>query len=243
MKMISDKEYDDLTTYMHPRLLALWEHENKIRQEHGREEINSFQLGFPKNEIYHHHIEGSHNFYIVFNNSCHNLLQTGITKALDNFPEKFGTSNAKDVVDALYEASAYKLYDKKENYIRFLSETTCCYVVYANGDEFGDILRLDMFRCLDENKVNPNVYDFTGGLMHVLKHFSYYGRNLSTGNDVFNVFDIEDLVYLIAMAFRLKEGDGKHWEATQELSNGSMKAIFYKEEKTGIYFIKTYHRI
>lgn len=175
--------------------------------------------------------------------SCHRLLQEGIIEALEAFPEKFGTGNAMDVVDALYEGSVFKRFDSKDRFIKFLAENACCYVVYANKEGFGDILRLDTFRKVDECNGKQDVYDFTGGLMHVLKHFSYEGRNLAVGKDVHDLFDLEHLVYLIAMAFRLKNGEKCNWEATQELTEGPMHAVFYKEETTGFYFIKTYHRV
>ena len=241
MKLISLEEYDALKAYMTPKLLELWRHENEVRKEQGIEELNSFQTGFPISEIYHYYVEDDHNFYIVFNVSCHRLLQEGIIKALEAFPEKFGTGNAEDVVDALYEVSVYKRLGDKDNFINFLANNACCYVVYANEEGFGDILRLDTFRKVEER--NEDAHDFTGGLMHVLKHFSYEGRNLSVGKDVHDLFDLEHLVYLIAMAFRLKEGEKCNWKATQELEEGPMRAVFYKEETTGFYFIKTYHRV
>lgn len=240
MKMITFEEYDALMAYMEPKLFDLWRHENEIRKEKGLEELDSFQVGFPINEIYHYYAEGDHNFYIVFNVSCHRLLHEGILDALQTFPEKFGTGNAMDVVDAIYEGSVFKSLGDKDRYIKFLADNACCYVVYANEEGFGDILRLDTFRKVDDR---DGKYDFTGGLMHVLKHFSYEGRNLAVGKDIHDLFDLEHLVYLIAMAFRLKEGEGSLWTATQELNEGPMKAVFYKEEVTGIYFIKTYHRI
>lgn len=243
MKLISFEEYDALMEYMEPKLLELWRHENEVRKEQGIEELDSFQTGFPINEIYHYYAEADHNFYIVFNVSCHRLLQEGIIEALEAFPEKFGTGNAMDVVDALYEGSVFKSLGGKDRFIKFLAENACCYVVYANEEGFGDILRIDTFRKVDERNGKQDVYDFTGGLMHVLKHFSYEGRNLAVGKDVHDLFDLEHLVYLIAMAFRLKEGEKCNWEATQELIEGPMHAVFYKEEATGFYFIKTYHRV
>lgn len=242
MKMISFEEYDALKAYMEPKLFELWQHENEVRKEKGLEELNYFQIGFPITEVYHYYVEGDHNFYIVFNVSCHRLLQEGILEALETFPEKFGTGNAMDVVDALYEGSHFKSLGNKERYIQFLVDNVCCYIVYANRTEFGDILRLDTFRSVEAKRNSSNAYDFTGGLLHVLKHFSHEDRNLAVGKDVHDLFDLEHLVYLIAMAFRLKVGEGSTWEATQELKEGPMKAVFYKEEVTGFYFIKTYHR-
>lgn len=134
--------------------------------------------------------------------SYHRLLQEGIIEALESFPEKFGTGNAMDVVDALYEESVFKSLGGKDRFIKFLAENACCYVVYENEEGFNDILRLDTFRKVDERNGKQDVYEFTGGLMHVLKHL-YEGRNLAIGKDVHDLFDLN----LIAIAFRLKEGE------------------------------------
>ena len=56
MKLISFEEYDALKAYMMPKLLELWRHENEVRKEQGIEELNSFQTGFPINEIYHYYV-------------------------------------------------------------------------------------------------------------------------------------------------------------------------------------------
>ena len=127
MKLISFEEYDALKAYMEPKLLELWRHENEVRKEQGIEELDSFQIGFSINEIYHYYAEGDHNFYIVFNVSCHRLLQEGIIEALEAFPEKFGTGNAMDVVDALYEGSVFKSLGGKDRFVKFLAENACCW--------------------------------------------------------------------------------------------------------------------
>lgn len=116
MKLISFEEYDALMAYMEPKLLELWRHENEVRKEQGIEKLDSFQTGFPINEIYHYYAEADHNFYIVFNVSCHRLLQEGIIEALEAFPEKFGTGNAMDVVDALYEGSVFNSLGGKDRF-------------------------------------------------------------------------------------------------------------------------------
>ena len=86
MKLISFEEYDALKAYMEPKLLELWRHENEVRKEQGIEELDSFQIGFSINEIYHYYAEGDHNFYIVFNVSCHRLLKIDLLSSLLKMP-------------------------------------------------------------------------------------------------------------------------------------------------------------
>lgn len=77
--------------------------------------------------------------------------------------------------------------------------------MFRVNDEFGDVLRIDLLRAIKPNKKIPGKNDVVGGLLHVLKHFSLDGKNLATGTDKNDVFDVMHIIYLIAMAFRLKK--------------------------------------
>lgn len=78
------------------------------------------------------------------------------------------------------------------------------------------------------HKNDPLKSDFVGGLLHVLKHFSVEGKNLATGNDINNVFDIGHIIYLIAMAFRLKKQCEKDHQIIVFLSINPFHSLSYK---------------
>ena len=115
--------------------------------------------------------------------------------------------------------------------------------MYREKDAYSDdILRVDLLRQIVPNKNDETKKVFVGGLLHTLKHFSIENQNLSTGTYVHNVFDIHHLMYLIAMSFRLRSGEGCKYKAVQELSDGKMLAFFYRESESGIFFLNSYYK-
>ena len=245
MKRIDRQEYDDLMNYLQPTFRKIWEHENEERHKRG-ESLDAFQFGFPINEICHYQTgDEGEDFYIIYNTGFLKTISHQIILAQQQCPEKFGTGNADDVIDALYSVSGYNAFGDKNAYLDYLIDYNCCYVVYKNNGSFSDVLKIDLLRRILPNKKVPLKSDFVGGLLHVLKHFSVKGKNLATGNDVNNVFDVRHIIYLIAMAFRLKKQcDKDHciYEAFQNLDKGNMHASFYKEEVANVYYLKTYFK-
>ena len=243
MKIISNQEYDDLMAFMEPKLKTLWEHENNEREKQGRKPLDMFQFGFSILDINHYLIDEECDFYLVFNGSFLRMIYDTLLKASKEHSEKFGTGDANDVINALYEVSGVYGFKDIERYIEFLSDHACCYVIYRNNKQFdNDMLRIDLFRLVKPNKMDNSKLDFIGGLMHTLKHFSMEDQNLSTGKDIYNVFDIHHIVYLIGMAFRLKESKGSKYEAIQKLTNANMFASFYKENVSGVFFLNSYYK-
>lgn len=241
MKRITNEEYDALMSFLQPKFKALWAHENEERKKRGQEELNMFQFGFSILDICHYNVDDEHSFYVIFNSSFLNLIYKVILKALESMPEKFGTGNATDVLEALYHESAY--YGSIDQYSEFLADNACCYIVYKSKEGFDDnILRIDTFRQLKPCAKDEGIIEFVGGLLHVLKHFSIDQRNLSTGTYIYDVFDIHHIVYLVGMAFRLREGEGSKYKAIQYLGDDKMLASFYKEENTGFFFVNSYYK-
>ena len=146
-------------------------------------------------------------------------------------------------MDALYQVSNYKVLGGKNAYLDYLVDHCCCYVVYRVNGEFGDVLRIDLLRAIKPNINTSEKNDVVGGLLHVLKHFSLNGKNLATGTDKNDVFDVSHIIYLIAMAFRQKKtvkGSSCKYEALQKLQSGTGHAVFYRNPDTGVYYLNTY---
>ena len=153
MKRISNQEYDDLMAFMKPKLQSLWEHENNEREKQGRDALNMFQFGFSILDINHYLIDDECDFYLVFNGSFLRMIYDTLLNASKEHPEKFGTGDANDVIDALYDVSGFYGFGDKNRYIEFISENACCYIIYRNNKEFdNDILRIDLFRHVMPNK-------------------------------------------------------------------------------------------
>ena len=245
MKRINRQEYDDLMNYLQPIFRKIWEHENEERNKVGKT-LDAFQFGFPIYDCIHYKTENcDEDFYIIYNTGFLRTISHQIILAQQQCPEKFGTGNADDVIDALYSVSGYNAFGDKNAYLDYLIDYNCCYVVYKNKGAFGDVLKIDLLRRILPNKKVPSKSDFVGGLLHVLKHFSVEGKNLATSNDINNVFDVRHIIYLIAMAFRLKkqcDKDDLIYEAFQNLDKGKMHVSFYKEKVANVYYLKTYFK-
>lgn len=72
------------------------------------------------------------------------MISRQIKIAQTQFPDKFGTGNADDVMDALYGVSNYQCWGDKNAYLEYLIDYCCGYVVYRVDGEFGDVLRIDL---------------------------------------------------------------------------------------------------
>ena len=241
MKKLTFEEYDDLMAFLAPKFKIIWEHENEERAKVGKS-LDYFQFGFSKFDCFHYCLEGDHDFYLIYNTGFLRVIREQLLEALEKFPDYFGTGNADDVLDALYQTSNYRMWGKIDDYVQYLIDNCCAYVVYRENGEWGDVLRIDMLRKLDISKENPDFHDFTGGLLHTLKHFSINGRNLSVDNYIHDIFDIQYLIYLIAMAFRLRTCNGKSYKSVQVLSDCTMLGSFYHNPITGIFHLNSYYK-
>lgn len=239
--MISDSEHDELMAFLEPRQKELWAHENKVRST--EEQLFGFQVGFGKPDIYKYRIKEDTEIYLVYNTGFKRIIRDRLEGAFKKYPDKFGTGNADDVIDAMYNVSGFPPYETRENFIKYVKENNCCYVVYRMDNSWmKEILRIDMFRMLKESPNDVSKKEFVGGLLHTLKHFSLSGRYLSTGQENYDLINIDQLVSLIANAFLLKKGDGHKFESVQIFGNVTMYASFFREEESEFFFLNTYYR-
>lgn len=225
MKPVTSEEKLALDAFLEPHLKAIWKHKNSERG--GDEMIDAFQFGFNILDIFHYRVDEHLEFYMAFTSTLYRFIQETLVRIADESPDFFGTGNAKHVIHALYEGCKKNYWGTEADFEKYLRDWMACYIVYKNdGQWVDDILRLDLFSIIQEDKGNPGKFDFTGGLLHVLRHFAVDGRCVSVGADKnFDLFDIHHLVYLIAMAFRNREGEGKSYQAVQELTEGNMTAL------------------
>lgn len=222
------EKFQKIRESMKEKALALMKHEGK----------DSATVGVLSENITEYNINGRV-FYSVKSNVFKHLTEKFYMEAHQKFPSQFGTGNANDVIDALYKAQP--VFDIPR-YIEFLKTEQFAYLFeLTHGTVSDKVLRLDLFRKLD---TNTNGYpEFTGGLMHALKHFSVNGINLSTGTDVHNITNPEDVVDLIVRAFFITEGE---FETSKKLvsilahdEKYNLRFVFYLEENTNVYFVQT----
>jgi len=222
------EEFQIIRKWFEEKSLALMKHE-------GRE---SATIGVLVDNYTQYTIDGRI-FYSVKSNVFKHLIERFYLAAHKNFPDKFGTGNASDVIEALYKIQP--VFDLKR-YTEFLKYEQFSYLIeFSEGKVSDKVLRLDLFRKLNTN--TKGHLEFTGGIMHVLKHFSIKGINLSTGRDIHDIIRVGDVIDLIVRAFFIEKGKfetPKKFVSRINLDEKyCLKFVFYLEEKTNVFFVKT----
>lgn len=223
------EEYQFIRDFIHDKSLRLMINQNK----------NYATTGFPIENYTSLNIKGN-NYYIVKTNPFKLIVDEVLIEASEKSPDKFGTGCAKDVLDAIFkiDSASFSL----EKFINFLQTEQFCYVVEKTKEGLTDrILRIDLFRQLKVNDIGK--FDFVGGLFHTMKHFSYKGKPLSTGNEKNDIPYIEHLIVSITQAFfspKLKLKEKQNYTSFLKIdSEYNLRVEFYYEEKTNVYFINT----
>ena len=225
------EEFQKTRKFIEEKSLALMKHETK----------GAAKAGFSIDNYTKYLLHGR-TFYCVKSNVFKAIIEEFLLTAQKQFPEKFGTGNAMDVIEAVYNLEP--TFDL-ERFVDFLQNEQFAYIIESmDGEIVNKILRIDLFRKLDENHGGQK--EFTGGIFHSFKHFSIENINLSIGKDINNILHPEQLLYMAAEAFFIAEG--KHEEATKlvsfvkldELYN--LKFVFYLEQHTDVYFIQTIYK-
>lgn len=234
---IQQSEFNNLKKRVERISLALMKHEKK----------NYAKVGFPitnyrkitiDNKAYYY--AGSNIFLIV--------MELVLLQARKQFPRNFGNGNAVTVLHALNKTRL--LHSRLKDAIRIYRTENFIYVFDNENDtEENKILRLDLFRILDKIPILKRKYEFTGGLLHALKHFSNDNLPLSTGNDINNINSPEEIIFLTIEAFYCGNGvfSGKKNETyivKQKLNEKyDLQYVFYLEEITQTYFLKTAYKV
>ncbi|SFW88106.1 hypothetical protein [Chitinophaga sancti] len=229
--MMTWEEFRKTREFIEGKSLALMKHETK----------DAAKTGFPINNYSKYLINGR-TFYCIKSNVFKAIIEDYYFQAHKKFPEKFETGNALDVIDAIYLMEP--TFDL-ERFIDFLKNEQFAYIIESKDGEIANkILRIDLFRQLDTNKEGK--MEFTGGIFHTFKHFSIDNLNLSTGKDIHNIQYPEQIIHLAAEAFFIAEGtheNPKKLVSKIDLDDKyRLKFVFYLEENTQVYFIKTIHK-
>lgn len=185
---------------------------------------------------------GDRKFLIVQTNVFKVLMQSHYLAAHNRYPDKFGTGNAYDVIDAIYQIEP--IFDSVKRFGDFLCSEQFAFIFEVTGNGFSDkVLRIDLFRHLKPGKQG---FEFVGGLLHSLKHYSYKGLNLSIGSDVHDVNSLYKVLNQIILAFylnNLEQTSENNYVSFLKLDGSyDLKICFYYEKNTEIFFINTIHK-
>lgn len=196
---------------------------------------------------------GNRNFCIASSGNFFDRLIMGedlSKKVIKEYLEKFGTRNAIDVLDALWKQDPNHEYESFDHFCSRAEHEQYAWIVEYDDKGIVDdkVLRLDLYRMVQKRKEGADGYDFTGGLLHVLKHFCHDGIPLSYEKSGQNVPDIKYVMRMMIEAFFFQEleeevgGNGKMKYVGQiEYEGKQYKVIFYKNEDAGVYFVDSMH--
>ena len=240
MEPLDYSSYIQLMKHVKERALALHRHELKYAKDNPNKRKpslhNIVQTNFPINQTFDYKREG---FAVCYNSRFYQTLLLYEDCFRKDY-KAFANCDARAILKLLYDNSGY--WRSIEDYIEYLLTESCCYVVLRKNDDWGDILRVDLFRKTDKRR---DKFEFTGGLFHCLKHFSIGDRNLCGNADVNNTFDLFHIVYLLGRTFANARKQDKDEGFLTIDDERFYKAAFYREESSFVYFVKSLrkHRI
>jgi hypothetical protein len=215
--------------------------EKKSRELMSHEGKDHATIGVNWENIEEYIIEGRI-FYVVKTNTFKHIIEGYYLTAHKRFPERFGTGNAVDVIEALRQLEPLSSFIRDfTRYAKFLMDEQFALVFEVIDNAVSSkVLRIDLFRKFTHN---GGIYEFTGGIMHAFKHFSIEGRNLSTGKDTNEIGHPERVLLLAIKGFffnQIVPGRPDTWVATIEIdARHRLKFFFYLEKVTNTYFIDT----
>ena len=222
------EEWENIRNYVEKKALELMKHERK----------NDAVTGVPLENYQVFKINGRV-FYAVQTNTFKFIMDELLLKAQLFSPNKFGTGEALDVLQALHSFKTTSF--DFASFVNFLSHERCAYILEAeNGIVIDRMLRVDLFRLLKMN--SKNKHEFVGGVFHALKHFSRNGVNYSLGKGKFEIAHPQDLVEEIVHAFFSLTGvfeNSKKYVVLKDYKKYKMKCVFHRESNTEVYFLDT----
>jgi len=226
-------DYQAAQAFLEKKSLGLMSHEKK----------EMAKTGFPFQYYSIYPIKGRIFYVPAPNTFRHIMTKDVLLEAVTKYPERFGTGDAYDVIEAIRLVEP--TFDSVKRHAEFLQNEQFCFVMENSGGTIQDqVLRIDLFRDI---KPNPSAkHEFVGGIFHGFKHFSYKGINLATGNDINDIYHPEQIIGLAIKAFYMPEEkeqtakgfigrislDEKYW----------LKFSFYLEQVNGVHFINTIYK-
>ncbi len=229
-------ELDDFQAsrkFIEDKALKLMDHENKPM----------VKAGFPE-QNYRVYKKDGRTFYYVTTNTFKGVYEEVLMDATYHYPQLFGTGDAYDVIDAVNKINPQ--FDSVERMGEYLKdEQFALFIENNNGKIENRILRLDLFRQLDKIPTTTK-HEFTGGIMHALRHFSFNGVPLSTGKQIHNLTHTSDIIFILLETFFL--GKGEFTNDTTYVcyydydEKYNLKVVYYYEPKTEVYFLKSIYQ-
>ena len=195
---------------------------------------------------------GNKKYYYYYTDTFFDVIAGDVLlEAAIKFPECFNTNNSETIIIALNKAKGGLIESLTDEIL--YKEERYCYVIEEDGNgqiNKNQILKLQLFK-LQQDSVEKNKKDFTGGLFHAFKHFSFNGVCISTGSEKNLDYHPSYFVKEIATAFFSCElqfrKNPKTCKGEYYCNNNSILFAFYKlllddQDNLNVYFLNTVHK-
>ncbi len=206
---------------------------------------NWFWAGYDQSKFLKTIIDGE-TYIIGAGNIIASIITDVLPEACQKYPENFGTRNAHSVIEAIFKTRPELGYSDMIAYEAHLSTEQFAFVfkIEKDGVVNHNVLRLDLFRLIKEEKNNPGKFEFIGGLMHLLKHFKYQGFSLSTNNGENDLTHPNEVIGMIIKCFfespHIYELGKKSFKTeTSWPVDKKIICSFYPEQSIEVYFLNT----
>lgn len=207
--------------------------------------MNSERRPFTKsgfdNSHYHEFKYGDRKFVIISTNVFFQILESVLIEACEKYPENFGKDDVNKVLEALY---LIENIGPPDQFSEFLKNEQFAWIIELVDESIGpNVLRVELFRKTNKLKDDDLKNEFTGGIFHVFKHFTFNGIPLSTKKENKQLEHPKSIIELLIQGFFFTElimKSENKYESKKILSNGKkLHFIFFKENTSGVYFVNS----
>lgn len=190
---------------------------------------------------HHELIVEDRHFVVIATNVFYHMLDTVLAEACEKYPQLFGNDNVNTVLKALYEVEQVNQFEHFNNFLK--TEQFAWILEIVDEQVNPKVLRVELFRKIDNNRKDASKTEFTGGLFHAFRHFNYKGIPLSTKkekNDLEHPSTIIDFLIKGFYFSNLEHADVKKCYSIARLNDKyDMRFDFYYEPDTEIYFVNS----
>ncbi|WP_319502493.1 hypothetical protein [uncultured Draconibacterium sp.] len=180
-------------------------------------------------------------FIIISTTVFYQILNSVLIEACEKYPEYFGKDDVSKVLEALYRIENIGTMDQFSDFLK--TEQFAWILELVDEMVSSHVLRVELFRKVNKLKNDQTKNEFTGGVFHSFKHFTYKGIPLSTKKENKEINHPKSIIeYLIQGFFfsELKMKSEKKYESKINFSEDKELCFsFYRENVTGIYFVNS----
>lgn len=227
---MTQKELSDIREFINSKSILLMKSEGRSFTKSGFDISHYSEIGFAGRE-----------FVIISTNVFYQILNSVLIEACEKYPEYFGKDDVNKVFEALYKIENLGTIDQFSDLLK--TEQFAWILELVNGNVSSHVLRVELFRKVNKLKSDETKTEFTGGVFHSFKHFTYKGIPLSTKKENKDINHPKSIIEFLIQGFFFSELEMKSenkYESKMKLPNGKgLFFSFYKENVTGIYFVNS----